>query len=73
MWMRPIQGGDLWLVIRALAIMGPLGRTRQAPRPYQVTGTLMDQVHNPAAKLMHCLPAFHDRDTIKAVLVSTLG
>jgi ornithine carbamoyltransferase len=53
--------------------MGPLGRTRQAPRPYQVTGTLMDQVHNPAAKLMHCLPAFHDRDTIKAVLVSTLG
>jgi ornithine carbamoyltransferase len=32
--------------------------------PYQVNGSLMDQAHNPAVKFMHCLPAFHDPDTI---------
>lgn len=32
-------------------------------RPYQVNAALMQATQNPAAKFMHCLPAFHDRGT----------
>jgi ornithine carbamoyltransferase len=32
-------------------------------RPYQVNAALMVATGNPAAKFMHCLPAFHDRHT----------
>jgi ornithine carbamoyltransferase len=31
--------------------------------PYRVTQALMDATGNPHAKFMHCLPAFHNRDT----------
>ncbi len=31
--------------------------------PYQVNRALMDETGNPATKFMHCLPAFHDRET----------
>lgn len=32
-------------------------------RPYQVNPRLMELTGNPRAKFMHCLPAFHNRDT----------
>jgi ornithine carbamoyltransferase len=32
-------------------------------RPYQVNGDLLKQTGNPAVKFLHCLPAFHDRNT----------
>jgi ornithine carbamoyltransferase len=32
-------------------------------RPYQVNGALMRNTANPAVKFLHCLPAFHDRQT----------
>jgi ornithine carbamoyltransferase len=31
--------------------------------PYQVNRAAMDKTQNPRAKFMHCLPAFHDRNT----------
>jgi ornithine carbamoyltransferase len=33
-------------------------------RPYQVNAELMKRTQNPNAKFMHCLPAFHDDNTI---------
>jgi ornithine carbamoyltransferase len=32
--------------------------------PYQVNAQLMAKTGNPDAKFMHCLPAFHDRNTV---------
>jgi ornithine carbamoyltransferase len=32
-------------------------------RPYQVTAGVMEGTGNPAVKFMHCLPAFHNRET----------
>ncbi|GAA3757441.1 ornithine carbamoyltransferase [Spinactinospora alkalitolerans] len=32
-------------------------------RPYQVNAEAMAATGNPAVKFLHCLPAFHDRDT----------
>jgi ornithine carbamoyltransferase len=32
-------------------------------RPYQVDGDLLSATGNPNVKFMHCLPAFHDRNT----------
>ncbi len=32
-------------------------------RPYQVTAQTMAATGNPAAKFMHCLPAYHNRET----------
>jgi ornithine carbamoyltransferase len=32
--------------------------------PYQVNATLLEQTGNPRAKFMHCLPAFHDPNTV---------
>ena len=32
--------------------------------PYQVNAGLMRAAHNPAVKFMHCLPAFHDPNTV---------
>lgn len=32
-------------------------------KPYQVNQSLIKQSQNPAVKFMHCLPAFHDRET----------
>ncbi|AEV84891.1 ornithine carbamoyltransferase [Actinoplanes sp. SE50] len=32
-------------------------------RPYQVNSELLRAARNPAVKVMHCLPAFHDRRT----------
>ena len=36
----------------------------QLLRPYQVNRAAMEQTGNPRAKFMHCLPAFHDRNTV---------
>ena len=33
-------------------------------RPYQVNRSLLDATGNPKAKFMHCLPAFHDTNTV---------
>ena len=33
-------------------------------KPYQVNKEMMDMTGNPNVKFMHCLPAFHDLDTI---------
>ncbi len=32
-------------------------------RPYQVNADLVKATGNPQVKFMHCLPAFHDRNT----------
>jgi ornithine carbamoyltransferase len=32
-------------------------------KPYQVNAELIEKSGNPAVKFMHCLPAFHDRET----------
>ncbi len=32
-------------------------------RPYQVNAELVERTGNPAVKFLHCLPAFHDRET----------
>jgi ornithine carbamoyltransferase len=34
-------------------------------KPYQVNGALMAATGNKSAKFMHCLPAFHNRETAK--------
>ena len=33
-------------------------------RPYQVNGAAMERTGNGRAKFMHCLPAYHDRNTV---------
>jgi len=33
-------------------------------KPYQVNREAMDQTGNPNAKFLHCLPAFHNRETV---------
>lgn len=35
----------------------------EALMPYRVTARLLEASGNPNAKLLHCLPAYHDRDT----------
>jgi ornithine carbamoyltransferase len=43
-------------------------------KPYQVNGALMAATGNPGAKFMHCLPAFHNRETAKGEeLFTTYG
>jgi ornithine carbamoyltransferase len=32
-------------------------------QPYQVAAQVMEQTGNPGVKFMHCLPAFHNRET----------
>jgi len=32
-------------------------------KPYQVNASAMEKTGNPSVKFMHCLPAFHNRDT----------
>ena len=32
-------------------------------KPYQVNQVVMEESHNPGVKFMHCLPAFHNRET----------
>ncbi len=40
-------------------------RVRQGQMlPYQVNSQLMALTHNPSAKFMHCLPAYHNTDTV---------
>jgi ornithine carbamoyltransferase len=36
----------------------------QVLRPYQVNRELLDKAGNPAVKFMHCLPAYHDTNTV---------
>jgi ornithine carbamoyltransferase len=33
-------------------------------RPYQVNGEMLAATNNPKVKFMHCLPAFHDSETV---------
>lgn len=33
-------------------------------KPYQVNRTVMEMTGNPKVKFMHCLPAFHNRETV---------
>jgi ornithine carbamoyltransferase len=33
-------------------------------RPYQVNGDMLAATNNPKVKFMHCLPAFHDSETV---------
>jgi ornithine carbamoyltransferase len=33
-------------------------------RPYQVNRALLEASGNPGVRFMHCLPAFHDTDTV---------
>jgi ornithine carbamoyltransferase len=35
----------------------------RALNPYQVNSRVITMTHNPSVKFMHCLPAFHNRDT----------
>jgi len=43
-------------------------------KPYQVNAALMAATKNPKAKFMHCLPAFHNRETTKGEeLYATYG
>jgi len=43
-------------------------------KPYQVNAALMKATGNPSAKFMHCLPAFHNRETTKGEeLYATYG
>jgi ornithine carbamoyltransferase len=35
----------------------------QLLKPYQVSAGVIEQTGNPGVKFMHCLPAFHNRDT----------
>jgi ornithine carbamoyltransferase len=32
-------------------------------QPYQVNAAVMEKTGNPAVKFLHCLPAFHNRET----------
>ena len=32
-------------------------------RPYQINAGVMEMAGDPSAKLLHCLPAFHNRET----------
>ena len=32
-------------------------------KPYQVNGSMLKMTNNPDVKFLHCLPAFHNRDT----------
>jgi ornithine carbamoyltransferase len=32
--------------------------------PYQINAALLDKTGNPGVKFMHCLPAFHDMNTV---------
>jgi ornithine carbamoyltransferase len=32
--------------------------------PYQVNASMMAKTGNPKTKFMHCLPAFHNRETL---------
>ena len=42
-------------------------------RPYRVDESLMAATHNPSAKFMHCLPAFHDLQTeVGATVLATM-
>lgn len=33
-------------------------------KPYQINSRVMEMTHNPGVKFMHCLPAFHNRETV---------
>ena len=37
---------------------------QQQMLPYQVNARLMEQTHNPHARFMHCLPAYHNTETL---------
>jgi ornithine carbamoyltransferase len=51
-WVSMGESKDVWAErVRLLA-------------PYQVNAALLEKAGNPAVKFMHCLPAFHDMNTV---------
>lgn len=52
---------DVWLSMGEDA--SHWGERIEQLRPYQVNTALMARTGNPRARFMHCLPAFHNRDT----------
>jgi ornithine carbamoyltransferase len=51
-WVSMGEAKDVWAErVRVLA-------------PYQVNSDLLDKARNPAVKFMHCLPAYHDKNTV---------
>jgi len=52
---------DVWLSMGEDA--SKWGQRIELLRPYQVNTTLVKRTGNPGVKFMHCLPAFHNRET----------
>ena len=52
------MSGSRWARTRPCGTSGS-----SSSSPTRSTATLVGQTGNPAVKFMHCLPAFHDRDT----------
>jgi ornithine carbamoyltransferase len=52
---------DVWVSMGEQASVW--GERIQLLKPYQVNARAMEMTGNPNVKFMHCLPAFHDRDT----------
>ena len=51
-WVSMGEAKDVWTErVRVLA-------------PYQVNSDLLGKARNPAVKFMHCLPAYHDKNTV---------
>jgi ornithine carbamoyltransferase len=51
-WVSMGEAKDVWSErVRVLA-------------PYQVNSDLLSKARNPAVKFMHCLPAYHDKNTV---------
>ena len=51
-WVSMGEAKDVWTErVRVLA-------------PYQVNSSLLSKARNPAVKFMHCLPAYHDKNTV---------
>src|SRR6201996_479280 len=51
-WVSMGEAKDVWAErVRVLA-------------PYQVNSSLLSKARNPAVKFMHCLPAYHDKNTV---------
>jgi ornithine carbamoyltransferase len=53
---------DVWLSMGEDA--AKWGERIDLLRPYQVNGDVVRKTGNPAVKFLHCLPAFHNRETV---------
>jgi ornithine carbamoyltransferase len=67
-WQEAVRGADFLYTDVWVSMGEPAERWGERIgllRPYQVTETMLRATGNPATKFMHCLPAFHNRDTAK--------